>query len=55
MAYKIVYIPEALKQLSKLDKTVAKNIVEYMKDKAEEYSLWHYSKISEPVVKEEYE
>ena len=36
MAYKIKYIPEALKQLSKLDKTVAKNIVKYMKDKAED-------------------
>jgi len=36
LAYKIVYIPEALKQLSKLDKAVAKNIVEYMKGKAED-------------------
>lgn len=30
-------------------------LYEDMKDKAEEYSLWHYSKISEPVVKEERE
>ena len=36
MAYNIKYIPEALKQLSKLDKTVAKNIVTYMKNKAED-------------------
>lgn len=36
MAYKIKYIPEALKQLSKLDKTVAKNIVTYIKGKAED-------------------
>ncbi|MCP4115129.1 MAG: type II toxin-antitoxin system RelE/ParE family toxin [Desulfobacteraceae bacterium] len=36
MAYKIKYIPEALKQLSKLDKTVAKNIIEYMKKRTED-------------------
>lgn len=35
MAYKIKYVPEALKQLSKLDKAIAKNIIEYMKKRAE--------------------
>lgn len=35
MAYSIQYTPEAVKQLSKLDKPVAKKIVEYMKTVAD--------------------
>ena len=35
MIYKIVYAPQAFKQLAKLDKHVAKNIVNYMKSVAE--------------------
>ncbi|SMC92138.1 mRNA interferase RelE/StbE [Desulfocicer vacuolatum DSM 3385] len=35
MAYKIKYTPATLKQLSKLDKPIAKKIMDYMDDRAE--------------------
>ena len=36
MAYKIEYTPQATKELSKLDKPIAKRIMDYMDDIAEE-------------------